>query len=210
MKKFLFFAALLAISLVAKAECGDGPYGLQINGSTVVDAPKFGDPDAQGRVQYKASCVELQAGDVVKLINQSCGDTWMVDIDPYGAYQSFEGGKDAGKLTCKTAGKFDFYIKLSMEAGDLIYIGGAESCGDGTLKAAEPPAAVDGHIHGQQTGGALGQHGDVRHLAFRNPAATAHRALYQGNHGVASAYREGSDACENGEYLPKTRLLFHS
>ena len=96
MKKFLFFAALLAISLVAKAECGDGPYGLQINGTKVVEAPKFGDNDSQGRVQYKASCVELAVGDKIKLINTSCDATWMIDIDPYGAFQSFDGGKEAG------------------------------------------------------------------------------------------------------------------
>ena len=105
------------------ADCADGPYGLQINGTKVVDAPKFGDPDAQGRVQYKAACVELKNGDVIKLINTSCDATWMIDIDPYGAYQSFEGGAAAGQLTCKADGQYDFYIKLSMEVGDLVYIG---------------------------------------------------------------------------------------
>ena len=131
MKKIftLFAATLFAMGLMA--ECQDGPYGLQINGSRVVEAPKFGDPDAQGRVQYKASCVELQAGDIIKLINLSCDETWMVDIDPYGSYQSFEGGKAAGELTCKTAGSYDFYIKLSMDAGDLVYIGPGENCGGG-------------------------------------------------------------------------------
>ena len=128
MKKFLFFAALLAISLVAKAECGDGPYGLQINGTKVVEAPKFGDNDGEGRVQYKASCVELAVGDKIKLINTSCDATWMIDIDPYGEYQSFDGGKDAGELTCKKAGWYDFYIKLSMEKGDVLYIGTADGC----------------------------------------------------------------------------------
>ena len=122
-------AALFAAGVMA--ECQDGPYGLQINGSKVVDAPKFGDPDAQGRVQYKASCVELAAGDVIKLINRSCDATWMVDIDPYGSYQSFEGGASAGQLTCKTAGSYDFYIKLSATAGDLVYIGPGENCSGG-------------------------------------------------------------------------------
>ena len=130
MKKIFTFVAMLAMGLAAYAECQDGPYGLQINGSQVVDAPKFGDPDMQGRVQYKASCVELKSGDVVKLINQSCGDTWMVDLDPYGEYQSFEGGKSANQLTCKKDGKYDFYIKLSMDAGDLVYVGAAD-CGEG-------------------------------------------------------------------------------
>ena len=133
MKKIfaLVCMALCAVWLYA-ADCTDGPYGLQINGSRVVDAPKFGDSDAQGRVQYKASCVELKNGDKIKLINLSCDATWMIDIDPYGAYQSFEGGKDAGLLTCTADGSYDFYIKLSMEVGDLVYIGAGQDCGGDT------------------------------------------------------------------------------
>ena len=131
MKKLILFAAMLTFGLgTAKAECQDGPYGLQINGSRVVDAPAFGEADMQGRKQYKASCVALQAGDIVKLINQSCDETWMVDLDPYGEYLSFEGGASAGQLTCTKAGSYDFYIKLSMEAGDLVYVGPGEGCGD--------------------------------------------------------------------------------
>ena len=143
MKKILLFALMLTMGMVAKAaDCQDGPYGLQINGSKVVDAPKFGDPDAQGRVQYKASCVELQAGDKIKLINKSCGATWMVDIDQYGEYQKFEGGKAAGELTCKADGNYDFYIKLSATEGDLVYIGPAESCG-GEYTSAVPTMCPD-------------------------------------------------------------------
>ncbi len=141
MKKLSILWMLLCLGWIsAQAECEDGPYGLQINGSKVVDAPKFGDPDMQGRVQYKASCVDLAAGDIVKLINQSCDETWMVDLDPYGEYQSFEGGKDAGQLTCKKAGKYDFYIKLSMEVGDLVYVGPAEDCGGGPAYSGSAPA----------------------------------------------------------------------
>lgn len=129
MKKFFLFVAMLVVGTTAAiAQCQDGPYGLKINGSTVVDAPKFGDPDAQGRVQYKASCVALKVGDEIQLVNQSCDATWMVDVDPYGEYQKFEGGKNAGKLTCKEAGSYDFYIKLSASAGDLVYIGAGENC----------------------------------------------------------------------------------
>ena len=130
MKKIFTFVAMLAIGLAAYADCQDGPYGLKINDSQVVDAPKFGEPDAQGRVQYKASCVALNAGDKIQLVNQSCDATWMVDIDPYGSYQNFEGGKSANKLTCKVAGSYDFYIKMK-ENDDLIYIGPGDNCGGG-------------------------------------------------------------------------------
>lgn len=130
MKKVLLIVAAFALGLMnVQAACEDGPYGLQINGSTVVDAPKYGDPDAQGRVQYRATCVELKSGDEIKLINKSCGDTWMVDIDPFGEYTKFEGGSSANKLTCKADGKYDFYIKLSAEVGDLVYIGPGTGCG---------------------------------------------------------------------------------
>lgn len=129
MKKLFLLVVVLTMGMTAvNAACGDGPYGLQINGETVVDAPKFGDLDPDGRVQYRATCVELKQGDKIKLINQSCDATWMIDIDQHGEYQKFTGGKDAGELTCITDGKYDFYIKLSMEKGDLVYIGPGTGC----------------------------------------------------------------------------------
>lgn len=144
MKKIFAFVCLALCAAVSyAADCQDGPYGLQINGTEVINAPMYGDPDYQGRVQYKASCVELAAGDIVKLINQSCGDTWMVDLDPYGEYQSFEGGATAGQLTCKKAGQYDFYIKLSMEVGDILYVGPAESCGTPGYDGAAPAQCPD-------------------------------------------------------------------
>ena len=132
MKKIFTLMMLFTMGIVAaQAECQDGPYGLKINGSKVVDAPKFGDPDAQGRVQYKATCVELNAGDELQLVNTSCDATWMIDLDPYGEYQNFEGGKAANKLTCKVAGSYDFYIKLK-ENDDLIYVEYGKDCGGST------------------------------------------------------------------------------
>lgn len=145
MRKLSVIMMLLCMGwIAAQAQCQDGPYGLKINGTKVVEAPLFGDPDLQGRVQYKASCVELNAGDVVVLANLSCDATWMVDLDPYGDYEKFEGGKTANKLTCKVAGKYDFYIKLSMAEGDLVYVGPAEDCsGDPTYTGAVPARCPD-------------------------------------------------------------------
>ena len=129
MKKVVVFLCVVLCAMMSYAACGDGPYGLQINGTQVVDAPLFGDPDSDGRVQYKAACVALKSGDKIKLINQSCGETWMIDIDPYGEYRKFTGGKDAGELTCTTEGNYDFYIKLSADKGDVVYIGPGSGCG---------------------------------------------------------------------------------
>ncbi len=129
-KVLLFLFSLIVFSKAYSADCGDGPYGILINGSTKVEASAFGDLDAQGRKQYKAACVALKAGDVIKLINLSCDATWMTDLDPYGEYQKFSGGKSAGQITCSTAGSYDFYIKLSMDSGDGVYVGPGENCAD--------------------------------------------------------------------------------
>ncbi len=131
-KLFLFFGIVLYSVSVCAADCQDGPYGLLINGSTKVEASAMGSADYEGRKQYKASCVALKAGDVIKLINLSCDATWMVDLDPYGEYQKFSGGKSEGQITCSKAGSYDFYIKLSMEKGDVLYIGPGENCSDGS------------------------------------------------------------------------------
>lgn len=128
MKKIFTFLAATLFAVGMMADCQDGPYGLQINGTKVVDASKIGDADAQGRVQYKASCVELAVGDVIKLINKSCDATWMVNLDPYGDYTNFSGGKDAGQITCNVAGTYDFYIKMK-DGDDLVYVEFGKDCG---------------------------------------------------------------------------------
>lgn len=170
MKKIFFLAMMLTIGLAAKAaDCQDGPYGLQINGTKVVDAPKFGEPDIQGRIQYKAGCVELAAGDVVKLINQSCDATWMVDLDPYGDYANFTGGKDANQLTCNVAGKYDFYIKLSAEVGDLVYVELGKSCGDNPGGGGDQPGGGDDDVNYYAMGWINGaDHGDAAHDVYED------------------------------------------
>ena len=130
-KKISVIWMMLLCATMSWADCQDGPYGLKINGQTVVEAPLYGEPDYQGRIQYKASCVELNAGDEVQLANLSCDAVWMVNLDPYGEYEKFSGGASANKLTCLVAGTFDFYIKLSIEAGDILYVGPAGDCGGG-------------------------------------------------------------------------------
>lgn len=116
------------VSLCAKADCSDGPYGIIVNNSTIYDATNTGEADFQGRTQYLAHA-NLNAGDIIQLINQSCDAIWMVDLDPYGEYQKFEGGASAGQLVCKESGCYDFYIKLQFE-NDLLYIGPGTDCSD--------------------------------------------------------------------------------
>lgn len=144
MKKVVAFLCVALCAAMSYAACEDGPYGLKINGSTVVDAPKYGEPDAQGRVQYRAVCVELKEGDEIQLVNQSCDATWMVDLDEYGQFANFSGGRAEGKLTCVTEGKFDFYIKLSGEVGDLVYVEYSKNCGGGE----EPPTGCQDGPYG--------------------------------------------------------------
>lgn len=128
-KVLLFLFNVVLCTAIYAADCQDGPYGLLIN-SDKVEAPAFSDPDGDGRKQYKAACVQLKAGDVIKLINLSCDATWMVDLDPYGEYKNFTGGRALGFATCNKAGSYDFYIKLSAEKGDALYIGPGENCSD--------------------------------------------------------------------------------
>ena len=143
MKKLYFFLyGLICCISVYAADCQDGPYGLLVN-ETKVEASAFGDSDYEGRKQYKAGCVKLSEGDVVKLINLSCDATWMVDLDPYGEYKNFTGGKSTGFITCKKAGAYDFYIKLSMEKGDVLYIGPGENCTDGPDNPDNPDTPSD-------------------------------------------------------------------
>lgn len=143
MKKLYFFLyGLICCISVYAVDCQDGPYGLLVN-ETKVEAPAFGDPDYDGRKQYKAGCVKLSEGDVIKLINLSCDAMWMVDFDPYGEYKNFTGGKSTGFITCKKAGAYDFYIKLSMEKGDVLYIGPGENCTDGPDNPDNPDTPSD-------------------------------------------------------------------
>ena len=148
-KVLLFLSSILLYTGNYAADCLDGPYGLLVN-ETKVEAPAFGDPDHDGRKQYKAGCVQLQAGDVVKLINLSCDATWMVDLDPYGEYKNFTGGKSTGFITCNKAGSYDFYIKLSMEKGDVLYIGPGDNC-SGTPDNPDNPTQYTSSVPSQCT-----------------------------------------------------------
>ena len=120
------------------------PYGLLINGTTKLEATLLSNKDYQGREQYLVDCVELSSGDYVQICDFGNNDaTWMSNIDPYGAYQQFTGGKTQGKITCNLTGTYDFYIKLKYE-DDLLYIGTSQNCTNETPDTPDSPIIPDG------------------------------------------------------------------
>ncbi len=101
-------------------------YGLKI-GDTPVLAEEFGDPDTQGRKQYKITAQAFTAGQTFALYDASNGATWVIAIDSY----SFGANGDASKVAeyvTKGEGAYtvvqdftaDIYIKLKMN-DDQIY-----------------------------------------------------------------------------------------
>ena len=112
--------------------CLDGPYGLIVNGTDTLRAIADG-KDYQARNQYKVDSVQLEVGDKLVVANLSCYSKWVMDIEEGGASANFV--KGTNEYTVSVAGLYVFYIKMSMESGDLMYI--AE------LKPIEPVVTKD-------------------------------------------------------------------
>ena len=102
-------------------DCQDGPYGFIVNGTDTLKAVALEEADAQGRKQYLIDSVALKANDKFVVANLSCDSKWVMDVEEYGAYANFTKGEDA--YTVKVDGMYAFYIKMSLEAGDVMYIG---------------------------------------------------------------------------------------
>ena len=103
------------------APCLDGPYGFIVNGTDTLKAVALEEADAQGRKQYLIDSVALKANDKFVVANLSCDSKWVMNVEEYGAYANFTKGEDA--YTVKVDGMYAFYIKMSLEAGDIMYIG---------------------------------------------------------------------------------------
>ncbi len=118
---YSFLACLLcAVSLSA------APFYVRVNGTTDYAATAVAEQDMQGRDQYVATCVPLSVGDVVTCYDEAENVAWAIAaIDPYGAYTSFD--CTATGLVCKTAGSYNFYIKLKFE-DDLWYVQTGTDC----------------------------------------------------------------------------------
>lgn len=127
------FLLLLVALVFGTSAVMASSYGLLINGANQFVGSPTEEPDYQGRTQYVVSCVHLEIGDEVQLIDMSNNTTWMSDIDQYGAFQNFSGGKEDGFITCENAGTYDFYIKLKYE-DDLLYVASSETCSSSTTE----------------------------------------------------------------------------
>ena len=116
MKKGVLLLSLMMVSAIVCAE----PFFVRVNGTQDYAAANTGDQDYQGRTQYAALNVSLQAGDKLTCYDQGSGAAWNIAvIDPYGAYENFEAGNDA--LKCNKSGSYNVYIKLKYE-DDMWYI----------------------------------------------------------------------------------------
>lgn len=117
-----------AVSLLAQS------YGVLVNGTTLFEATYKGQDSNGGGYEEYLAHVQLAAGDHFVLCNQSTGDTWTVDLDPYVATScpgTFTRNTTAGYYETAKTGCYDFYIKLKY-GQDQLYIGPGSNCGSGT------------------------------------------------------------------------------
>ncbi len=133
--------------------CQDGPYGILLNDSIVEATP---DEDFEGYKQYLAKAY-VEVGDTCRLINISCGQTWMVDLNE-SSVAAFTGDKTTGYLLCTKAGCYDFYIKLKADA-DQLYIGEGTGCPNEPTEPEKPnPSTQEYYLIGFINGA---DHGDA-------------------------------------------------
>ena len=122
MRKFFLFATTLFCTLSLSA----ASYGIMINGTdyhagTLNPSPL--DPSFQ---EYAVTGVSVAAGATLQLWDQDNSAGWAVDLDA----ASVAGiTRDGDHYSCSTAGCYDFYIKLKMNA-DQLYIGACSGGGE--------------------------------------------------------------------------------
>ena len=79
MKKGVLLLSLMIASAIVCAE----PFFVRVNGTQDYAAANTGDQDYQGRTQYAALNVSLQAGDRLTCYDQGSGAAWNIAvIDP--------------------------------------------------------------------------------------------------------------------------------
>lgn len=122
MKKAILLLCAVGIAVLAHAD-----FYVEVNGSTYYPADETGAVDFQGRTQYKAACVPLQAGDVVKCYDGENKVSWAIAAIDQGETWGAPGfTATATGLNCSIAGNYDLYIKLMFE-DDVWYVEGPQS-----------------------------------------------------------------------------------
>lgn len=122
MKKILFTLTLLAGAISLWAE----PFYVRVNGTDDYLASPTGQADFQGRTQYAALCVALNAGDLLTCYDAGSGAAWNIGvIDQYGAFANF--AVESNALKCNAAGTYNIYIKMKFE-DDMWYIEQGTDC----------------------------------------------------------------------------------
>ena len=125
MKKIFTLELGLMMGMTMMSE----PFAVRVNGTTDYTANPTGEVDFQGRTQYAALGVTLQAGDQLTCYDGGSGAEWNIAaIDQYGAYTKFSVGASA--LSCNVAGTYNIYIKMKMN-DDMWYIEDASSVDPG-------------------------------------------------------------------------------
>lgn len=149
MKRILFVILLLGSWFMAPMLRADFYVEVTRSGKQhYYAAEETGAVDFQGRTQFKAECVALQNGDVLKCYDGENKVSWVITAndkgDTWGA-DGFEATADG--LKCSATGNFDVYIKLKYE-DDVWYI-------EGPQKGCTPAKEVD---PGQGGGGGGGDY----------------------------------------------------
>ena len=73
----------------------------------------------------------IQEGDTVELYFINDNIFFMEELELYGEYEKFSGGKDLGYLICHESGCYDIYFKLEDGITQSIYIGQGTQCFNG-------------------------------------------------------------------------------
>ena len=113
MKKSLLVVFALCCALYSKAD-----YGVLVNDKMFYEASPVGEQDYQGRDQYKTS-VSLNVGDKWCIYDETNKAKFVITMEAGtgSAKGNFTEGSEYA--TCKTAGCYDFYIKLKWEDNSM-------------------------------------------------------------------------------------------
>ena len=99
-------------------------YSIRVNGTTDYEATFMGKSAHSDHDEFMVS-VQLNQGDTFVTYDLNNDAGWVMAIESYGAYANFTAGTD--KVTCNTAGCYNFYIKMMYE-NDSMYIGEGTNC----------------------------------------------------------------------------------